>query len=98
MKGISTSVLIALAITAQAQSLSALERQALENNPMIARAQADARALRAKGQGLKAPFKPMISLTGVGAFGDDAAIFATAFEPTNYLLALGDPIGIGSIM
>jgi outer membrane protein TolC len=40
----------------------------------------------------------MISATGVGAFGDDAMIFAGGVDPRPYLIAAADPIGIGSIM
>jgi cobalt-zinc-cadmium efflux system outer membrane protein len=40
----------------------------------------------------------MVTLSGVGAIGDDQTIFATAFEPRNYLLAAADPVGIGSVM
>jgi outer membrane protein TolC len=96
MKTISLSIL-ALATTANAQ-LSQIEQRALQTHPMIAAAEAEARALRARGDIAKAPFKPMISLTGVGALGDDAAIFASSVEPRNYLMAVPDPVGIGSLM
>ena len=96
MKHISLFV-IALASSAQAQ-LTTLQKQALSTHPMVKVAEAEAQALRARGQVAKAPFKPMISLTGVGAIGDDSAIFATASEPRNYLFSPHDPIGIGSVM
>jgi outer membrane protein TolC len=97
MKQLSFFLALTAAGCASAQ-LSAYERKALENHPMIKAAEAEADALRAMGSGLAAPFRPMISLTGVGAIGDDASIFATAFEPRNYLLAAPDPVGIGSLM
>ena len=96
MKTISLSI-IAIAASANAQ-LSRLEEQALRSHPMVAAAAAESAALRARGDLAKSPYRPMVSLTGVGAFGDDAAIFASSIEPRNYLMAVGDPVGIGSLM
>ena len=87
----------AFAVGAQAQ-LSHLEQQSLETHPSIKVAEAEAQALRSRGEIAKAQFRPMLSFTGVGAMGDDAAIFSSRIEPRNYLFAPHDPVGMGSFM
>lgn len=93
-----TSILL-ISITSSAfAQISRLEALALDRHPSIKAAEADRQALVARGETLKAPYRPMASLTGVAAKGDDHAIFATPFEPRNYLLADHDPIAMGSVM
>ncbi|MEO7453565.1 MAG: TolC family protein [Fimbriimonadales bacterium] len=90
-------LLIAMCATANAQ-ISQVQKDALEKHPAIAAAQAGANALAAQGRQEKAPYKPMVSLTGIAAKGDDNMIFGTNIEPRSYIMAAGDPVGIGAVM
>lgn len=97
MKTLSAFVFLVHVAPATAQ-LSKWEAIALEGHPAIATARSEQQALSARGETFRAPYRPMVSLTGVAAAGNDSAILATAVEPRNYLMAEGNPVGIGSAM
>jgi outer membrane protein TolC len=90
-------ILLATAVTANAQ-LSLAEKTVLQRHPKILSAVQEASASAARGERAKAAFRPMISLTGVGAVGNDNSIFAAAFEPKNYLMATADPVAMVGLM
>jgi len=98
MKAISTTLISMAFLTTASAQLAELEARAIKSHPMIASAEAEARALHAQGSIIKAPFEPMVSVTGVGAFGDDAAIVAGSVEPVPFLMTSPGPTGIGSVM
>ena len=85
------------ACSASAQ-LSKVEIQASKNHPRVLAAIRNWERLRSEGEKAKSAFRPTLSFSGVGAFGDDASIFASPMEPRNYLFAPQDPIAMGSLM
>lgn len=98
MKTFSNLILLLITALSGAQSVAELEVSALQSHPSIIQAVAEIRALQAKGDLAKAPFRPMVTMNAVGAIGDDAMIFESAVSPGPYILAAADPVGIGSVM
>jgi outer membrane protein TolC len=92
------SFLLVIACASSNAQISVVQQRAMENHPAIASARAGARALAAKGRQEEAPFRPMVSLTGIAAKGDDNMIFASTVDPRAYIMAAGDPTGIGAVM
>lgn len=98
MKSFSILILLCISAVAGAQSVTELENSAARSHPRVLQAVAEARALQARGELAKVPFRPMISFTGIGSIGNDTMIFEGTVRPQAILMLTGDPVGIGSLM